>query len=117
VAFLRNKKMKKLILLYILFLCCCQKLQPKKYIVQISTNGVITTIDSIRAFDDTNAYFQGVKWWFANKKTEQILNSTEKADAFVVLDEAGIDLKTKLSKKVTDSCEKIWIGVVRQQLY
>lgn len=69
-----------------------------------------TKEDTVMVANDTLAYDKGLIRWFAQKSTELRLgkNSLSTAIKFEVLDSLGLDISSRLDKKLTDSLKEIW---------
>ncbi|QXU39808.1 hypothetical protein [Pedobacter sp. D749] len=75
-----------------------------------SSRSPSTKEDTVMVANDTLAYDKGLIRWFAQKSTELRLgkNSLSTATKFEVLDSLGIDISSRLDKKLTDSLKEIW---------
>jgi hypothetical protein len=119
--------MKKIILFaFILIVCGCQKPIPKKYVMRISQlthniygKGSISNerIDTINAFDDTTAYSQAVKGWYALLITEKVTrNKVSLSNSFTIENASGVDLRITVPKTTRDSIDNLYKNVSKQDL-
>lgn len=118
------KKATGLLLLTILFGCDNSRApqqhqeMPKSYTLTIKKEEINITgpgfrpkeeIDTVMAFSDTAAYSRAVNKWCAIQRAEKLTHyQVSRSHSFTIVNASGVDLKTRIPAKVTDSIDNYW---------